>query len=407
MSGIDDAREGTASPFAGVCVSKIKGGRKMNKNICKAMLFRVVLVGLVLSLPIRAEALEPKLLWKKEFKDEVNSVGLAKETGEVIVGTSESSQVILYDKNGNERFHWGPRADRGAYDVRISKDGKYFVFMSGYKWEYAVKIGVNYWEDDSLHFYNGQTKKELWNSAQPENHPTLAPDGQSVLFTSAYDGFSYYNFSGEEIVISDIGQEVAFSPEGGYFVVSGETHEIPLMLFKRDGTKLWERGKHSTIASISEGASYISTYPYGLGHRSPDSQNSHLGTVYDKNGNKVLEGLGIVSGNGAKIAMYSPGKFTILSLPDKAILKEIPIDYKVSRNMHAFIAAFSYDGRYLILKKGNTLFIFDLVDNIRKDFIILMLGNDPKVLFTANGKYLLTFSREINYKKAVYYYQLY
>ena len=364
----------------------------------------------VLGWVIRAEALEPTLKWKKEFKYKVKNVDLATETGDVILSLENGGEIILFDKDGNERFHWGPRIDRRAGGARISKDGRYFVFYSGYTGTYADKKKVPDWSDDRIHFYNRQTKKELWNYKSPEGVPLISPDGSYVINYLMNDGFEVFNIEGRKtfeyrVTIFEFGS-IFFSPDSNFIAVI-RTIEQPLMLFKKDGTKVWERGRHNDIASISEGASYISTRPFVLAYDPPDPQNSHKGIVYDRNGNKILEGFGILSGDGSKIATHSPNKITIISLPDKSVIKEIPVQVNLPKVSNTFFAVFSYDGRYLLARKGNSVLVFDLVGDISKEITAPTLGRSPEVHLTRDGKHLLIHSRESGYERTVYCYQLY
>ena len=97
--------------------------RKRTKKTARIIFAVLVVFGFVLGLSVSASAqtLEPKLLWKKQFKWEINSVDLATESSDVILSLT-SGEIILFNKNGNERFHWGPRVDRGGGAVSISKD---------------------------------------------------------------------------------------------------------------------------------------------------------------------------------------------------------------------------------------------------------------------------------------------
>jgi hypothetical protein len=107
----------------------------MGKIVGKIILMFMIL-GSFLLVPLMTadvEALEPKLLWKREFKQKVKNVDLAAETGDVILSLENRGEIILFDKDGNKRFHWGPRMDRRAGGARIARDGKYFAFYSGYR----------------------------------------------------------------------------------------------------------------------------------------------------------------------------------------------------------------------------------------------------------------------------------
>lgn len=378
----------------------------MRKRSCKPATAILALVIFTIGWAMQAEALEPTLKWKKEFKYKVKDVDLATETGDVILSLENGGQIILFDKDGNETFHWGPRIDRVAGGVGISKDGRYFVFYSGYTEIYAEKKKVPGWSDDRIHFYSRQTKKELWNTKN--GAPYIFPDGLSLI--SATDRFSIFNVEGRKIFTNDQSLDIPsfeISPDSNYFaLVRGDKQ--PLSLFRRDGTKLWERGRHYSVASISAGASYISTWPYSLGlSYTADPENTHKGTVYDRNGNKVLEGFGILSGDGSKIAMLSPDKASILSLPNKSTIKEIPISiHDILGTGEINFAVFSFNGRYLVLRNGLSLQVIDLVEDARKEISLPGAGRFL-VLFslTRDGRNLLI--RDWQTIKSIYYYQLY
>lgn len=383
---------------------------KMNKRINTTIVRGLALIAFfsILLIEIRAEALDPKLLWKKEFKQEIESVDLATESGDVILSLGKR-EIIIYDRTGNKRFHWGPRIDRMAGGVGISKDGKYFVFYSGYKEIYADKKKVPRWSDDRIHFYNRQTKKEIWNIRSPESVPLISSDGSSiVIFHWSGGGFEMLNFEGKKIF--EYRQNIwdlALSPDGNYLVATGDFAGKPLMLFKKDGTKLWEKGRHKRIASISEGASYISTYPYSLGlSYTADPQNTHKGIIYDRGGNIIMVGFGILSGDGSKVSAYAPDKVYIISLPNKITIKEIPIQVYLPDVDNPFFAAFSYNGRYLVLRNGDFILVFDLIEDKKWETNIMGLGTFPTIKLSKDGRYLLVFP-EGNGSKKIYYYQLY
>lgn len=375
----------------------------MRNIISRILLSFLTLIGVIsiITFAVKAEALEPKLLWEKEFKHNIESVDLATETGDVILSL-DKKEIILLDKNGIEKFHWGPRIDRIVGGTQISKDGNYFVFYSGYTEKYAEKKKLRGWADDRIHFYNSKTKKELWNLKSPESVALILPDGSSVV-NHFEGGFEIINSSGKKSFDYPQKKWSAFSfiisSDSNYFAVIGD-HMQPLTLFKRDGTKLWEKGRHNAIASISEGASYISTYPYSLGRSYvADSLSTHKGIVYDKSGNKILEGLGIVAGNGTRVVMYSPEKITIINLPDKTILKEIPIQINLPKISNPFFAVFSHDGRYVVVRSESTIIVFDLEEGSKKE---VSVSEWRYVWLTRDGRYLL-----VRGNNKIYYYQLY
>lgn len=355
---------------------------------------------------VEAEALQPKLLWEKEFKQEIDFIDLATESGDVILSLGKR-EIILYDKNGNKRFHWGPRIDRRTGGVGISKDGKYFVFSSGYTEAYTYKKNVPGWIDDRIHFYSRQTKKELWSTKSPEGYPLISPDGSyMVIFYWAGGGFDVLNNKGEKkFEYPQPVWDLALSPDGQCIVATEDVAGKQLMLFKKDGTKLWERGRHRRIASISEGASYIATYPYSLGlSYTADPQSTHEGIIYDREGKIILVGFGILSGDGSKVCVYAPDKISIISLPNKLTIKEIPIQVNLPKVGNPFFATFSHDGRYLVLRSGDFISVFDLIADKNWETTIIGLGTFPTIKLTRDGRYLMVFPEGV---KKIQYYKVY
>ncbi len=392
----------------------------MKSNAKKTAIAFSILIGALVSWVTFAEALDVKLLWKKEFRYKVKNIDFATGSGDVLValkGKDEGvgKELILFDKGGNERFHWGPRMDRRVRLGTISKDGKYFGFISGYTEDYASKKGVHPSSNERFHFYDRQTKKELWNiGVSDEAQPRIFPDGSSVIIYGYTSGmFSIYNQQGKIIFKQDqqtggIGY-LEISPDSSHFAFVKESNGL-LILYRRDGTKLWEKGRHEKgVASITDGASYISTNPYFLGPSdTADSINTHNGTVYDKTGSKVMEGLGVLSGNGSRIAMFYPDRVTVLNWPEKTMVKEIMIDmgelFETSTKSHT---RFSYDGKYLFLKSGISVKVYDLLGNTNIEIKIPEMTRYPEIHVSEDGRYLLINPLGPETTKILHFYQVY
>jgi hypothetical protein len=379
---------------------------KTNINIKAIFIILVLAVFCASTLALtKAEALEPKLLWEKELKAKLHEATLATESADVIIAKGKN-EIVVFDKNGNETFHWGPRIDRHCGGVSISKDGKYFTFNSGYTWKYAEEKKISAYSDDRIHFYSGETKKELWNIRGSETVSRIFPDGSG--FITVFPTLEIVNSDKQIIYVYPKqvhGVSTKISPESNYFAaVTDRRH--PLILFKRDGTILWERGRHNYVASISEGASYITTVPYVLSrYGSSDAENTHKGTVYDKAGNKVMEGFAIVSGNGKRLVMRYPDRISIYSLPDKKLIKDLPIKIELPRVSNPFFAAFSYDGNYLTIRDGDSIHVHDLGKGESEVISVPGMGKFTLARLTSDGRYLFVYPRTRANK--LFMYQLY
>lgn len=388
----------------------------MRSNGKKIVIAALVLISVFVNLVTFAEALDLRLLWKKEFRYKVKHIDFATGSGDVIVVLKGKEggvgkEVILCDKGGNERFHWGPRMDRRVgWSATISKDGKYFAFRTGYTEEYAEKKKVAVIWGEMVHFYGRQTKKELWSKSIGEESPIMFPDGSSLIIYG-YEGgtFRIYNQQGRSVLqLKQAGgiNDIQITPDSNYFALV-KTSDCALLLYRRDGTKLWEKRCHKEgVASICAGASYISTFPYLTD--TPDELNTQKGTVYDKNGNKVMEGFGVLSGNGSKIAMLYPDKVSVLNWPEKTVVKDITTDMReIFETSSASNTLFSYDGRYLFLKSGTSIKVYDLLENTNKEIKIPEMVKYPIFFNTEDGKYLLINPYGTEETKTIYLYQVY
>jgi hypothetical protein len=82
----------------------------------------------------KAEALQPKLLWKKDLKFKVTSIGFARGSGDVIASGKNDRLFMLIEKNGETIYQWGPREERTPHEVGISGDGgTSFMQLLGHK----------------------------------------------------------------------------------------------------------------------------------------------------------------------------------------------------------------------------------------------------------------------------------
>lgn len=201
-----------------------KEENKMRTKISKTMV--MVFIGFVALLVMtpKAEALEPRLLWKKELKFDATSVGFARNTGDVIVGGKYARRIILFDKNGNERFHWGPRIDRQPHSVGITDDGRYFIYESGWTHKFKEKMKKEDW-DHRIHYVQ-KNGKELWNkpfSQLEYTYPVLSPDGKYIAFAGAMGeggDIELWDSAGKRLWIKDApaSEDLKFSPDSKYIV---------------------------------------------------------------------------------------------------------------------------------------------------------------------------------------------
>ncbi|MEK6646939.1 MAG: hypothetical protein AABY84_09735 [Candidatus Firestonebacteria bacterium] len=380
----------------------------------------VMVINFVMMFTIKAEALQLKLLWEKKLPFAITDLQMAGVSGDIILSSKWSKQIILYDKGGNERFHWGPKVDRQPLEIGISEDGNYIIYVTAWTEEYVWNNNINLQEFGWNHKVHYVTKKgkELWNKEvggmlylSPNGQLIAAgagagegPEGDFVLMNSIGNIlWNYSNNSGDDNII--------FSPDSNYIALSSNPF-YKLRLFDKSGNMLWERPYTEGIVSISENANYISICPYNY------SEIRHNGMVYDKNGNVVIEGFGVLSGDGKSLLMLYTDKITLMNLPQKATIKEYSIQAALSMikspiRETSYLLELSYDGRFVVVvgKKvgdmlNNNLFIIDVQEDKLLEMSAGVINTDGRVgiFLTKDGKYLLVHIYE---EHKILYYQVY
>jgi hypothetical protein len=345
--------------------------------------------------PMRAEALEPKLLWKKELPFKVSDIKMASESGNIILSSKKARQIIMYDMNGNEIFHWGPRIDRLPFSVDISDNGNAIVFSTAwtekYMWEKKIDAEKHGW-DWRVHYADSKGI-EKWNIKSEGDDPYLSPDGSliAVASSSGYGGgLRMLDSNANNLWIwgneSTSIENIIFSPDNLFLVVStGGIH-----LLNKDGEHIWEKGLGS-ILSISQNAEIISSL---------DGDKE----IYDKEGNIILKEAGIISPDGKIGALFRKDNLTLIKFPMLEELRKYPINV-ISTTFPLINAIFSVDGRYLAisgnkLSSDNNLFVIDNNNNVVWE--AKMSDQVSYISLTSNGKYMMLLENS-----TIHYYQLY
>lgn len=134
-------------------------GKTNNKPVTLILALTILTIGWAM----RADALEPRLLWEKTIPFEIGSIKMAAISGDVIVCSRDARQIILYDKHGNKRFHWDPRTDRQPMGIDISADGNTIVYTTNWTVDYRErkKIDINKLGRDTRVHYCTRIGKEL------------------------------------------------------------------------------------------------------------------------------------------------------------------------------------------------------------------------------------------------------
>jgi len=395
----------------------------MRKRSSIPITFFLALIILIIGCVMKAEALEPRLLWKKEFKASINTQ-LAKESGDVVIDNG-IPDIILIDKSGNTRFAWGPRVDRNAYFPNISDNGNVITFTSSWKKEYVLKMKKRTL-DERVHYVQ-RNGKELWSKPYPPMayleldysgfyKAYLSPDGKYIAIVGHFD----IQGGGKDIELWDSAgkklwrftlygvQEFLFSPDSKYLVAGlggGAVIVLDLLgniTFKDD----FAVATGLSSITISKNADYIGT------------SGVHRTAIIDKQGNILLDGgksennMSFVNKEGTRGVLWDGNRVDIYNMPNKALLKTYNIGL-IRDGMHKRKMDMSSDGRYMALTGKKTssaspsnIFVIDLVED--KIWETQLIGFDYiTISMSTTGQYLLIETSVVGKKSAIYYYQIY
>jgi len=375
----------------------------MKTNIRNVVVLWVVLIGLTMSLPLKAEAqtLQPRLLWEKTMKFKVYSAKMASVSGDVLVNVG--GEIILLDKNGKEVFHWGPRVDRQPKgEVHISDDGSVMLFETAFTESYIGQKNLpGAWDWDNRIHYSTRKGKELWNKKIGGGGVELSPDGKMVVnYAGGGEGkdLNVYDPQGKILWTfeTDFVDGFSFSPDSQYFGFNSmsKTTSNGHYLTDKSGNVLWRKDilivNSPTASDMADMAKYVTIEPW-VG----ENQVGKVFKVFDKQGNLVFDGNARVSSDGNRLLIPYPDRTVILSLPDKAVIKEYPF---------AVDKFFSQDGRFLLtvpLAGRNSFRIYDTLEQVGSE--ISLPGTVSFYRITKDGKYMLI----VVDGNKILYYQLY
>ena len=186
-----------------------------------------IILALIISIigwALEAEALQPRLLWEKRLPFKADDIKMATKSGDIVVYSQVARQIILYDKSGVKRFHWGPRIDRQPMAVNISDDGNIITFVTTWTEDYVEKkkIDINKLGWDKRIHYVIRNGKELWNR-RISGTTYLSPNGKMVAIGPSAG-------EGKDLTILDLqgriswkytsmnAQNITFSPDGDYIL---------------------------------------------------------------------------------------------------------------------------------------------------------------------------------------------
>lgn len=365
-------------------------------------------IGLLLfSLPSISFSLEPRLLWKREFKKAVSLFELAKGSGDVIfaheIQNEPQKAISIVNKNGETIMQWGPKPERVISSVSISKNGMYFAFESEYDYETAIKKNYSF---PLIHYWD-RTKGELWKTPYC-GIVKVSPDGKYIFVSSPcsnlWEGESFiFDNRGALIWKKDIGSaniNPIFLPDGKYIWNGFYIIDIKGKIHKEFSGE---------VSSFSENFEYIATEKSGVGVEVKVNEKLirgkpiRYGAILDKEGNIILEGRARVSSNGKIGVIFAENKVQIYRLPEKILLKEYPI---IKLKFESEFADISYDGNIIVImgkrtdiKSDNNLFVINLKTNSVQEFKVEKEG---QIFLTDDGKYLL-----IWIIKGFYFYRLF
>lgn len=337
-------------------------------------------------------ALEPTLLWKKNFNEKIDFVDLAEESGDVIlVHGFAKDRITIWNKDGKTLWQWGPVLGKCIGWVQISDDGKIFAFHTQNTLEVKIKKGTH---EDRVHVWSRENKITEISNFKDFSAFWLSRDGKFLFETqvSGYGGpvcLKDYkgNILWENKNLNLEETQIFYSADGNYILASLGY----IYIFDLNEKKIISHLKvNEHVTSFSENGTYIGVKNKG---------------ILDRNGNILLNGDSTISGNGKIVVQQILGKLKVLRFPENVEIGEYSIKMK-DWEIYPTIKL-SYDGRICVVygeKKAISpdanLFVIDTGEKMT--FGIPSLKDKIHNFFiTTDGKYLL-----IKTIYSIYYYKI-
>jgi len=227
--------------------SRLRGSDKLTiiRGSLRPLTLILALTIVTIGWAVKVEALGPRLLWEKTMPFKIGGTKMAAISADVIVYSRDASQIILYDKQGNKRFHWGPRIDRQPMGIDISDDGNTIAYTTSWTEHYwqskkldIIKLG---W-DSRVHYCTG-AGKELWNK-KIEGSAFISPDASlvAVIGTRGMGGvpLTVLDSRGNILWKYNTGLlfDLRFSPDSNYILFFDD---VALYLFDKYGNLFWKK----------------------------------------------------------------------------------------------------------------------------------------------------------------------
>lgn len=353
---------------------------------------------ILLSISQLCYALEPKLLWKKEFREKVSSAALAKESADVILIHGDRNRITLIDKGGKTCWQW--QSDLKGFiggRVSISEDGRHFVFYTDFRRETDAPI------KPIIHFYE-RSEGEIWKKELP-GYPTISPDGKFIYVTTGWEDAKGWLLDSKGNILwkRNVGQDMGrFSPDGN-FIWDG------FNFFDERGNIVSGISLHGYLTSLSENLEYIAYAQTSCGAEITEKTDEAVrkavaryhGGVINKRGSTILEGRAGVSENGKIAVIYGSEKTKVYKIPEKILLYEYPI----KKGIMIEHTAISYDGNIIVIlgersDKGANRNLF-IIDISRNELYEGRAEKEGIISITKDGKYFL-----IDSDKGLYCYEI-
>lgn len=360
----------------------------------KKMFIKMIAVAFLLTgiAAQNANALEVKKLWEKEFDFKVSIFDFDIDTGKIIVGSKYARKIIVFDKDGNITYEWGPRIDRQPFEGEIANKGDSLFFVTTVTEEYVknYKDYGDFW-DFKLH-HIGSDGKEKWVKYVGETLVNVSYDGSLIALVN-YPGskkaIQILNDKGEIVYTANDKNVsfVSFDAEGKYFAY---INKGTLYKYTSNGELQWKNKKtFGDAAYLTAKGTYILDY----GFTSIPPKDNMM--IYDIDGNEFYtlnNGRAFISRDENLMLVESTSKKSVYALPEKKLINEFDSNFvnlsfigadglyvhaKDKTNKKSYVvnienskalelpdsdnynfAGSTYDGKYLILKKNNSIKYF-------------------------------------------------
>ena len=305
---------------------------------------------------------EPKWVYKHDTGSEIGGdlkggVAVSGDGSKIIA--SIASSILLFNSSSNKPV-WRYNMAGNAYNVAISKDGKYMAGATG-----GTESDVN---TNLLILWNEKSEKPLWqyHSSGNFHDVSLSNDGKYIAGSTGCPDRRYYLFSrdsnnplikSEMLTYDSPVHRAKISSDGSFSAVGSESGDGAVFLFSKDSKEpVWKfpTSNNSSVRALNftPDGNYIGASTFGGQAYIFDSKSNQPVGIWTFNA--ALGGIDISDDGSFIVVGGTDNKIHILS-KDKNINFEVPFEEYVEE------IDISANGKYVAVGTGGSVYFFETI----------------------------------------------